>query len=367
MMRMADKMSAHRVFFPLAALFAALAVPIWSVAYQWSDAPTGVTVLWHGHEMVFGFALAVIAGFLLTRISIKMLILLVALWLVARAAALQSDLPWPALVVLQLAYPFALAVVAAEPFARAAKSWRNLMFVPVLAGFSVAEMLFHMGNAGVIPGGGMRGLVLGVDLIACLMFMMGGRITAAATSGAIQKLGEKLLSPAQAGLERNGLIALILMSASQVVGIPVLPSIGAAAAATIVALRLYRWKGWKVADRPEVICLHLGFLWLGLGLFVRAGAGILGPHLLPTALHGVTIGALGTFSLVIMTRTTSMRARTPIRVPKTIIAALFLIAVAVMARFAAYLAPEPGALILVSATLWSTAFLLYLLKARHVL
>jgi len=140
--------------------------------------------------------------------------------------------------------------------------------------------------------------------------MMGGRITAAATSGAVQQQGEKLRHPAQ--------------------------------------------------NRLEVACLHVGFVWLGFGLFAHATAGILDPAFLPTAIHGVTIGALGTFSLAIMTRTVEQRARVPIQLPGPIIAAILLISVAGMARLAADIVPAVPAMVLTSAVAWSCAFAIFL-------
>jgi uncharacterized protein involved in response to NO len=353
--------SAHRSFFPLAALFAALAVPAWGARFIGFDIAAGhIDVLWHGHEMVFGFALAVIAGFLLTRVSVPVLVVLLALWMAARGVAIYGDLPWFGLLTAQIAFPVGLAITAARPFLRSAKTWRNLMFVPVLAGFVVAELVYQLGRADLIPGGGVRGLVLGADLIACLMFMMGGRLTAAASSGAVQNLGERLLHPAQTGLERNGLIALGLMMAAQVAGAPLLAGVGAGAAACVVALRLIRWKFWKVVSRPEVLCLHLGFFWLGAGLAVRAVAAALGPDLLSTVLHAVTLGALGTFSLAIMTRTYKQRMRAPIQLPRAIVIGMLLITVATVARFEAYFSDVPAQFIFVSAATWSAAYFLFL-------
>lgn len=358
---MTDTTSAHRVFFPAAALFAALAVPVWSLSFLgYANPVANLTAAWHGHEMVFGFALAVITGFLLTKVSAPALAILLLVWLSARAAALNMGLPWQASMLLQLAYPVALGVLAARPFLRSARTWRNLVFVPILAGFSVAELVFQLGQAEAIDGGGVRGLLLGADLIACLMFLMGGRITAAATSGAIQRQGERLRNPAQARLERYGLMALVGMAGGQLAGLPAVASAGAAVAALVVFWRLARWKVWKIVSRPEVFCLHLGFVWLGLGLLARAAAGLIDAPLYFVAIHGVTIGALGTFSIAIMTRTTQQRARISVRLPRAIVVALFLITLAAAARLAVDLRAVPPEFILVSAGAWSAAFAVFL-------
>ncbi|NQV21206.1 MAG: NnrS family protein, partial [Rhodospirillales bacterium] len=209
-------------------------------------------------------------------------------------------------------------------------------------------------------GGGARGLLLGADLIACLMFLMGGRITAAATSGAIQRQGERLRNPAQAGLEWYGLMALVGMAGGQLAGLPAVAGAGAAVAALVVFWRLARWKVWKIVSRPEVFCLHLGFVWLGLGLLARAATGLIDAPLYFVAIHGVTVGALGTFSIAIMTRTSQQRARISVRLPKAIVGALFLITLAAGARLAVDLRAVPPEFILVSAGAWSAAFAVFL-------
>lgn len=353
--------SAHRVFFPVAALFAALAVPVWSFSFLGYAGPVvDLTAAWHGHEMVFGFAIAVITGFLLTKVSIRALAFLLLVWLLARITAASTGLPWQIAAMIQMAFPVALGVLAVRPFLRSARTWRNLAFVPVIAGFSVAELVFQLGQAGIIDGGGLRGLVLGADLVACLMFMMGGRLTAAATSGAIQRQGGRLGNPAQARLEQCGLMALIVMAGGQFAGVSAVAGIGAAVAGVVVCWRLVRWKVWKIVLHPEIVCLHLGFAWLALGLFVRAATEFFDALHYTTAIHGVTIGALGTFSIAIMTRTVRQRARVTIELPNSVVAALFLITLAAAARLAVDVVAVPLWFVIMSAGAWSAAFMVFL-------
>src|SRR5262245_65280158 len=59
-----------RPFFLLAALWAAIAVPVWLAAYVHGYVLRGSlhAMAWHVHEMVFGFGFAAAAGFLLTAV-----------------------------------------------------------------------------------------------------------------------------------------------------------------------------------------------------------------------------------------------------------------------------------------------------------
>src|SRR5690349_16246680 len=59
-----------RPFFLGAAIWAALAVPLWLAVFAGKvEVPSALApTTWHVHEMVFGYAAATVAGFLLTAI-----------------------------------------------------------------------------------------------------------------------------------------------------------------------------------------------------------------------------------------------------------------------------------------------------------
>ncbi|NLC21446.1 MAG: NnrS family protein, partial [Halomonadaceae bacterium] len=62
---------AFRPLFLLAALFSVLSMVVW-FAFWHGDIllrPHGGLMFWHQHEMLFGFAAAVVAGFLLTAVQ----------------------------------------------------------------------------------------------------------------------------------------------------------------------------------------------------------------------------------------------------------------------------------------------------------
>jgi uncharacterized protein involved in response to NO len=113
---------AFRPFFLAGGLLAVLAIPLWLAAFSGSLSawqPAGGWLGWHRHELLFGFGLAIIAGFLLTAVqtwtgrpglSGKPLAALALLWLAARVAWLVNA-PWPLLVVLEMAFPLAVAVL----------------------------------------------------------------------------------------------------------------------------------------------------------------------------------------------------------------------------------------------------------------
>ncbi len=351
--RRPERPATFLLFFVAAAVFAVLAVPLWT-AVSMGLWPLPLPAYWHGHEMVFGFALAVVGGYLLTGPSRPAALLVFAAWLGGRAAPFMPGL---AGVPLALAYPLALFLLAGMPFLRAAKSLDNAVFGPVVGAFLVAEVIFQLGALGVVRLGEEIGLVLAIDLLALLMFAMGGRIIAAATSGALRRQGMPIRGAAQARLERIGVVALIAMTALDAWP-PMGPASGAlaAGAGAIAFVRLARWRIWRVSGLWEVSALHLGYLWLGAALAAKGLVQIASPGLVFEALHALAVGAFGVLATTMMVRASAQRSRRPIARPAGAAAAVVLVALAAALRLAAPIAEEPTVLLAAAAALWAFAF-----------
>lgn len=359
---------ADRLMFPAAAVFAAAAIPLWVLQYSGLIAPWRPPVpYWHGHEMVFGFALAIVGGYLMTRVDARTLALACGAWLAGRVVALALPLPAAAEAALALAYPAMLFVFAGLPFLRAAKGWHNAVFGPAVGGFALAEALYQAGSAGLLPDGGRGGVMMGVSLVALLLFAMGGRVSSAATSGALQRQGLRLRGLNRTAIERAGVAALLAMAAADALGWDRIAAAAAVAAGLAAAVRLAAWKPWLVRA-PEVSVLHLGYGWLAAGFFLKAAGQGLG--LLPVAesLHGITIGALGTLAVAMTMRATQQRDRRPIVLRPTAAAAVAMVNLAAVLRLAAVWAGGRMPLIEASAVLWTASWLAmlgFLLAARR--
>jgi uncharacterized protein involved in response to NO len=355
---------AFKLLFPAATVFAGVAVPVWVLAYA-GLAPLpflALDGLGHGHEMVFGYALAVVGGFLFTKISRAQAIIAFAAWICGRVVFVFADTPALVATVAGLAFPAFLFWLGGLPWLRAVKTGSNAVFGLVVGAFFVAELLYQSGAAGLVDDGQSRGLALGVDLIALLLLAMGGRIIAAATSGAIQRKGGRIRGVAQPRLERTAMLALVAMT-----GLDLLARVPAAAgglalvAGLVVFARLVKWRFWTVVDVSEVACLHLGYAWLGVGLVIKAAAQILGEPALADALHGIAVGALGTLSVVMMTRATLQRSRRPLAMPCATIATIALISAAAVLRLLASVTDVRLIALEAAAVLWTAGFLAFAL------
>ncbi|MBS9726177.1 NnrS family protein [Stutzerimonas stutzeri] len=363
---------ANAWFFPVAALYAAFILPISVLALLGLiPAPPGLsTPSGHAHEMLFGFALAVVAGYLLGPQPLRLILSLLGCWALARL----SFVLWPgSWLALASAATFAGAVAwkVLPRFFGAAKKWRNQSVAPLLAGLA---MLSAMAGSGLGVAVERQLLVEALLLFATLMAFMGGRIIAPAMAGYAQSQGRRLDARVQPGLEGAVLILLGLAFVLNPLPWPLLRQLAAAlviSAGVLSAIRLLRWQPWRCA-RADLLILLLGYAWLAFGLLLL-GLGLLLPALsLSATLHALSVGALGSLTFAVMARTRLLyRFRDPAARP-WIQAMALLISLAALARVVpALLAlPQPGWL-LIAAGCWSLAFLslallLWQCRAAHV-
>jgi uncharacterized protein involved in response to NO len=340
-----------RPFYLLAGAYAALAVPLWALQYAgWLP---GANILWHAHEMVFGYAFAVIAGFLLTAVRAwtgrptptgAALAAIAALWLLARVLAFVS-LPLAA----WAGALFALAVAwgIGRPLL-AAGNWRNCFFVLLLLGLGAAGV--------VVQGYPQLGLALGLDVVLFAMAVVGGRVIPSFTNNALPGAGARR----RAWLEFGALGSVLLLIAADALERTELAAGVALFAAALHAARLALWAPLKTWRRPILWILHLSYAWIVAHLALR---GLTGFGVLPYALgtHALTVGAIGGLTLGMMTRTARGHTARPLQAGRAEIAAYVLVQLAALARvFVPLAAPaaQVGATI-VSALLWCAAFAIF--------
>lgn len=298
---------ANTVFFPAALLYAALILPLSVFALTGTvPAPPGLlTAGGHAHELLFGYALAVVAGYLLGPQSRPWLLGLFTCWLAARLSFLFAP---ESMATFLLSGVFA-ALVAGRViprFLKSAKKWRNKTVAPVVGALAVCATAAAW-LVGTEPGPAYMALHLAVLLLAVLLFFMGGRIIAPAMAGYIMKGGGSMPHRVQPRVE--GAVLLLLGAAIVLTPVQSAWSAVAAGAALITAgaltgFRWLRWGPWRCHRRPDLLALLAGYLWLAVGLILMGLARFV-PGLLPSqaATHAITAGALGTLTLTVMMRT----------------------------------------------------------------
>lgn len=360
-----------RPFFLLAGLAGALGPPIFLAAYTGLiDADFGWPVtVWHGHEMIFGFVMAAVAGFLFTALANwtgrapvrgATLGILVGLWLAGRAAmALAGVLPAALVAAVDLALVPALAVLVLRELIRG-RNRRNLPFPALLMVLFAANLLFHLERLGVAETA-RPGLYLAVHVIALLITIVGGRVVPAFTVAALRRAGRDADMRTPPWLERAAIAAVAAVAVAELAD-PGGVAAGALAlaAALLLAARLSGWRGLASLDQPILWVLHLGYGWLAVGFAVKAAAD-LGGWLPPSAaLHAFTAGAAGTMILGVMTRAALGHSGRALATPPAIVVAYGLISIGAALRVAEPLLAAPSAMILTaSALIWAAGFVIF--------
>lgn len=313
----------------------------------------------HARELLFGFALAVVAGYLLGPLSRQRLVLLVALWSLGRLGVLGGG--WLGAATLGDAFFAAGVAWLVVPRFFAAKKWRNRVLAP-LVGLICALALATLGAryAGGWPAFSL--VQQGVLWLVMLMAFMGGRLIAPAVNGYVKRRWGRR----GAGVQPNVEAALIVLLGALPVALllpwgNVMAALLAFAAGAVVAYRLWCFTPWQCRHRPDLLALMVGYAWLWAGLWLFAGTQWQGSGFggmsASTALHAFTVGALGTLSSTVMLRQAVSRAKARPESERAFIPLTLLFGAAAMWRLAAWQTDGISAL-WGAAFFWSAAWLL---------
>ncbi|MGE4404805.1 NnrS family protein [Pseudomonas sp.] len=349
---------AHAWFFPAATLYAVLILPysVLALLGLLPPLPGLATAAGHAHEMLFGFALAVIAGYLLGPQPLRLTLVLLGCWLLARAGFLLWPGSWLAQASAAL-FAAGLAWKVLPRFLGAAKKWRNQTVAPVVGSLSLLSA-----GAGIAFARGFAWPLFSeaLLLIAVLLFFMGGRIIAPAVAGHAQSTGRRQDERVQPRLEGAGLILLALALLLNPLPWPLLERLTGAllvAASLLTAIRLLRWRPWRCGARADLLVLLLGYAWLAIGLLLL-GLAALVPALPETAaLHALSVGALGSLTFGVMARTRLIQRFRDANARPWIHPPVLLISLAALARVVpALLGLAQSGWLLFAAACWSLAF-----------
>ncbi len=367
-MRMSLFNYGFRPFFLAAGVAAVVLIPLWasSVVYGTRLGNPWPATLWHGHEMLFGFVAAAIAGFLLTAVPswtgtggfaggpLKILSLL---WLLGRAGALSAGaLPLWLVAVVDLSFLPAVALLVAPRLLH--KGNRNALLLGVLAALTVCDGVFHWA---VCHGDALlanRVLIVAIDIVLVLASVIGGRIVPAFSTSTLKQQGRTpgASRPLVERLTVALMVAIVVCDA--VITVSIVAGVLALAASLVHVLRMSRWQSLRTWREPIVWSLHLGYAWIPVGLALKGIALLSGAAIAAFWLHALTVGALSMLILAVMTRAAlGHTGRALVVAPPMTAAYLLLLAAALVRVFGlGLLGCGYAAVVLGAAALWTGAF-----------
>jgi uncharacterized protein involved in response to NO len=366
-----------RPFFLGAGVFALVSMAGWivSLATGWEIGGDYGALNWHAHEMLFGYTSAALAGFMLTAIpnwtgrlpvSGPQLLGLVLLWLGGRVA-----MAWPGplgivgAALLDSFFLLTLAVVAAIEVI-AGRNWKNLKILAGLAGLSLANLGFHF--TVLQTGSGADAARIAVAIYIMLIAVIGGRIVPSFTRNWLVKAGAGAV-PAPFGRFDVASLVVLLLALATWAALPGHPvtALLALGAAIVQGYRLARWRGWLTLDEPLLLALHIayGFVPVGLAGIAAAAMGWIAQA---SALHLLTVGAIGGMTLAVMTRASlGHTGRKLTASPLTALCYLCLLLAAVIRPFAELIGAHYHLLLELAGAGWLVAFGLFVLEYGPIL
>jgi len=361
-----------RPFYLLASLFGAFSVLLWAAQFSGHLSFAYLQgAAWHGHEMLFGYTIAVIAGFLLTAVrawtnqptaSGGALMALAALWVAGRVLVLT---PYAlAAAIVNAAFPVAIAVAIGIQLARA-RNARNYFFVGLLLLMSALVLAVHLSMQGRIELPPRVGLQLALDVVLFIMAVMAGRVIPMFTNNGVRGAN----ATRQALVEKLALGSVILLFVADLLQFPSAVVVMITLAGVLAhGVRLGLWKPWRTLGTPLVWILHAAYAWIVVHLALRglSAAGLIAASL---ATHALVIGAIGGLTIGMMTRTARGHTGRPLIADRFEVAMFVLVQLAAAARVFCGIASPASYMLSVelSGLLWAVAFGLYAIRYWPVL
>lgn len=366
---------AFRPMFLLASIFSILALVLWGLTLADIQLfkPYGGSHFWHAHEMVFGFASAILVGFLLTAAQNwtgvraphgTQLIVLVFLWLLARVLMLFGEtIAFGAMVLVDLSFTSVAAFFLFDMLNKK-KQYPNYFAVFALLLITLCNGLTHFSLQAETSYNFTHSLHATVLVITMMMVVIGGRVipmfTANATGVAPQ--------PKVKWLERAILINIWALIVIYIVNLSVnydsaLLSIPFFSCSILIALRSLRWRFLTTIYRPLLWSLQLSYWFIPLGLLYIGFHHLFGFNI-SLAIHMLTVGAMGGMIISMMSRVSLGHTGRPIKANGIMVFSFVAVMAAAIVRVAFVMSwPELALSFLwASILLWVMGYSLFVLK-----
>ncbi len=352
-----------RPFFLLGSLFAVVLMLLWIMQLRGAFTPGYYPgVLWHSHELIFGFTTAIISGFLLTAVrnwtgketlSGHSLAAIVVLWLLGRLLPFTAVTP-ELIALVDLAFYPCLTFAIGKPILQSG-NMRNMVFIAFCGLFFLMNLLVHFDVLGIAPGMAHLGIYGALNLVILVMLIIGGRVIPFFTEKATpnykgKRIGfiEKAVIPVAVVLFLNDLWQPFAPWAYLLSGL----------LAILLLLRVGAWFDKAFLSNPLLWILHLGYLFIAIGFALRATTPMTGlsPFLY---VHALTTGGIGLLTIGMMSRVALGHTGRPLVQPKLMLFAFVLMVFSVLARVVMMGLVNKPFVYDMAGSFWIAAFMLF--------
>ena len=361
-----------RPFFLGAALFSVVAMLLWMGIYvfAWQIKPLGIApAFWHAHEMIFGYSIAVIAGFLLTAVKNwtgvqtphrTPLLILFVIWLVGRVLPyFSATLPVAFIVIIDNLFLVLLFLSVVIPIFRV-KQWKQIGIASKLLLMLTSNIVFYLGVAGIVEKGVNWGLYSGLYLILALIFTMGRRVIPFFIERGVD---EPVQLTNRKWLDVSSLVLFIAFWITDVFLLE--PNLVATLAGILFVLHATRLAGWYTSAmwrKPLLWVLYIAYGFLVIGFLLKAAVPVFSLSA-TLATHAFTVGGIGVMTLGMMSRVALGHTGRNILEPPSVLKWVFIILI--VGAIVRVIVPliNPGHHLVwigLSQALWVASFILFL-------
>ncbi len=365
-----------RPFFLLAGLAGVILLFIWGGFIRHGIFPDNYysPIGWHAHEMLFGYAVAVLSGFLLTAIKNwtgmetatgNKLAFLALVWLLGRLAPFADDLlaNWVIALADLLFLPLLIAYLAV-PLWRQRKI-KNLPILLLLFFMFLANLLFHLDILGIAPNSTTKALYFMVGITMVFIAIIAGRVVPFFIRGGLS--GANPISwPVVDKVSLFSIVGLMILKPfyPETIAYPLCLALAAVANTT----RIIGWYCKGVIKVPLLWVLLAGYSWMIIGITLELLA-IYGLALPQLALHSITVGAIGVITLGMMSRVALGHTGRSLMASKSVTIAFVIINLAVFFRVIVplFFPSLYGDCLAMASGLWVLAFLIFVVYYTPIL
>lgn len=365
-----------RVFFAMAGLSALILIVLWNAFFKGN-----LTIdhyfsdnYWHAHEMLLGYSVAVIAGFLLTAVKNwtgkptltgDKLAGLALLWLYGRILPFYAGLLPDALIaVIDFSFLPALAYQISKPIIQA-KQFKSLVFVALLLTLTLGNILIHAEILELCQNTAWIGIQLVVGTIIIMILILAGRVFPFFVEKGLH--GTLIIrNPLLDALSIGSAFTVFAMQLGAISGN--LLALTAIFSVIVNSVRLAGWYVQRIWYVPLLWILYIGYGWIILGFILTALSAY--SWILPSlALHAFTVGGIGVLTLGMMARVSLGHTGRALRVSNAMAIGFILINLAALLRVLLPLALSNwyNILIYASTLSWLAAFSLFMFVYAPIL